>query len=242
MLLDGVRRGLAAGLLAGLAAGVFALLVGEPLLDAAIDLEQARTPLVPAEAEQVGVQVTRTQQKAFLVVGSGLTGAATGALFGLAAAWSAGRTAGDAWSRSLKLGAVAVAALVLLPWVKYPPNPPGVGDPATVQQRSALYLGLQTAGLVVVAGAWGAARRLTRAGLWRPGRQGLVGLAVVTLAGAAVMAFPDLREPVEVPASLLWQFRLVSLGTQLIVYGGTAVAFGMLAARGQPRAAAPHLA
>ena len=36
-----LRRGMAAGLLAGLLAGLFAFLVGEPILDRAIALEEA---------------------------------------------------------------------------------------------------------------------------------------------------------------------------------------------------------
>ena len=49
-----LRRGLAAGLLAGLLAGVFAFVVGEPLLDRAIELEES------AHAHEDGA--TRTER------------------------------------------------------------------------------------------------------------------------------------------------------------------------------------
>ena len=32
--------------------------------------------------------------------------------------------------------------IYVVPFVKYPPNPPGIGDPATIGERTALYFGM----------------------------------------------------------------------------------------------------
>jgi hypothetical protein len=59
-------------------------------------------------------------------------------------------------------------------------------------------------------------------------RQTLVGTAAVGLYGALLFALPANGDPVEVPADLLWDFRLASMGTQAILWLGLAVAFGLL--------------
>lgn len=232
-----VRRGLIAGLLAGLVAALFALAFAQPQMDAAIAWEEA-----VAGAEHHDEQTfSRPVQKAGMVGGLALTGLAIGALFGVAAAWAAGRLTGDEWQRSLKLGAVVIGAVVLLPALQYPPNPPGVGQPGAVGARSTLYLGLAGFGLLLAATAWAGARELARTGLSRPARHLTVAAGVVAGVTAVLLTLPSIGDAGEFPADLLWTFRLSSIGTQAVVYGGTAVAFGLLslrAGRRRERAAA----
>jgi hypothetical protein len=238
-----LRRGVAAGLVVGVLAGVFGLLVGEPSLDAAIAREATLTASTaghgpaPAEhgpADHHGdslVVVPRWLQKAGLVVGSGLVGLAVGALFGVAAAWAVGRVEGDDWLRSLKLGAAAVGAVVLLPALKYPPNPPGVGETGTIGTRSLLYLGLVAVGLLLAAGGWSLSQRLHGSGLRRPGRALMVATVLAAASAAVLALLPSASADAGVPAELLWSFRLAALGAQSLLLGGTAVAFGLLSAR-----------
>jgi hypothetical protein len=215
-------RGIAAGLLAGLLAGLVGLVVGEPALQRAIDLEPAAATASPL--------FSRDQQRAGLVVGSGLMGIGVGAVFGVSGAWAVGRIRGDAWVRSLKLGGAAVVAMVLLPIVKYPAAPPGVGDPQTVGLRTTLFLGVGVLGLLLALIGWAAARQLAATGLSRPARSTLVGAGLLLAATAVLFAAPSLpvTVPDRVPAPLLWSFRLGSLATQVTLYGGTAVVFGLL--------------
>lgn len=237
-----VRRGLVAGLLAGLCAGLLALVIGEPPVEAAIQLEEAAAHQRQPAMQQPGppeFEVTRPAQRAGLVVGTALVGLAVGALFGVASAWAAGRIEGTPWQRSLKLGATAVGVLVLLPALKYPPNPPAVGDPATIGQRTALYLSLGLVGLLLALAAWAAARQLAASPLPAPIRQTLVGAGVVVAATLLLVALPSTGgEEVNVPANLLWSFRLASIATQATLYGGTALVFGLLVARAERGAAA----
>jgi hypothetical protein len=234
-----LRRGLAAGVLAGLLAGLFGLLVGERSLDAAIALEErmaaasAHEPAVPAHEADSAVTIPRPLQKAGLVGGSALVGLAVGALFGVAAAWAVGRVEGDGWIRSLKLGAAALGVFVVLPGLKYPPNPPGVGDAATIGTRSTLYLGLILVGILLLGSAWSLARQLPATGLERPARTLAVG-GLLGVTGAAVLALlPAADATAGLPGDLLWSFRLSALGAQGILCGGTAVTFGLLSARAE---------
>lgn len=229
-----IRRGLAAGAVAGLLAGLVGLAVGEPPIEQAIAIEEAAAGSQAVAPS--GPEVTRTQQRVGLPIGTILVGLGVGAVFGAAAAWSVGRLAGDSWQRSLKLGAVLVGALVLLPALKYPANPPAVGDPETVGTRTALYLGLGALGLVFAALGWLAVRGLAGIGLRPAVRQSVVGLGVLVAVGITLGVLPPLPADGEVPAELLWSFRLRAMAVQTTLYGGTAVAFGLFAGlREQPR-------
>src|SRR4051812_34232929 len=230
-----VRRGLVAGALVGVLAGLAAQLVGEPGIDAAVRIEEAAAAAGPATA---GPEVPRPAQKAGVVLGTLLVGLAAGPVFALAAAWAAGRVRGDGWTRSLKLGAAAAGALVLLPALKYPPNPPTVGDPATIGSRTTLYLGIVLLGLVLAALGWAAARQLaaSRPSLPAPVRQVLVGAMLMILGGLVVARLPPAGGPGPgSPPELLGRFRLGALATQLVLVLGIAVAFGLLTVRAERR-------
>lgn len=246
MILAYLRRGLAAGLLAGTLAGLVGLVIGEPNLDAAVALEEARAhPGADGHGHQVesahghgsGTAITRPIQKVGLVVGGGLAGMAVGALFGVAAAWAVGRLTGDGWTRSLKLGAAIVGATVILPAVKYPPNPPGIGDPETVGLRTGLYLGLVSIGLLLAVASWAASRQLSRTKLPRPVRQAVLTAGTVAAAALVLVALPVPETSGTVPNDLLWSFRLSSVAVQLTLYGCIAAVFGLLSARAERRAA-----
>lgn len=240
MISTAIIRGVVAGLLAGFVAGLFALTVAEPSIDSAIALEEAAAAEAPesdvphaGEAEDPGI--SRTTQKAGLVVGTSLFGIGVGALFGVAVAWSRGRLQGDVWQRSLKVGATAVGVLVVLPVLAYPPNPPAVGDPATIGTRTALYVATVLIGLAVALGGWYGARALTAAGWSRSAVHATVAAGVLVVAGVALVALPGAEGAGEFPADLLWRFRLSSLGTQLLLVLGTAATYGLLAVRGEQR-------
>lgn len=233
MIVAYLRRGIAAGLVAGALAGMVGLIVAEPTLDEAIALEDTNAADEPAAHDAVAV--TRPQQKAGLVVGYMLIGGALGSLFALASAWAVGRVDGDGWTRSLKLGAVAIAALVLLPALKYPPNPPGLGDPEAVGTRTALYLALGGIGLLLAAVAWAATRQFgLRA--WRPLRHSLVGAGVVATAVLTLAVLPSVSAAdTTFPADLLWRFRVAALATQMSLWVALAAVFGLLTARSEGR-------
>jgi predicted cobalt transporter CbtA len=230
MITDSVRRGLAAGLLAGLVAGVFALFVGEVPLGEAIELEQHAHAAESAEAphdHDGEFTVSRTTQQTLLPVGTALVGAAFGGLFGLAFALLAKRSR-NRWTAGLGFGLAAWAAVALFPSLKYPANPPGVGDPATVNARTTWFVVALAASAAVAVLLWFASNRLRRRGIEDVPRQLLVGAAAVAVYGLLFIALPANTDPVEVPANLLWDFRLASMGTQAILWLGLAVAFGWL--------------
>lgn len=219
-------RGAMAGLVGGLLAGLLALVIGRPLIAAAEAVEAAATGQAPAAG------VPDLAVAAGLVLGSGIAGIALGLVLGLAAAWATGRLRGEPWQRALVLGGVGLAAGVLLPWVAAPPNPPGIGDPATLGGRTVAHLALIGVGVLTAAAARLALRALADAGIAPALRHALVGAGVLGVVVLAVAVSPPASAvPAELPAELLWRFRLTSLALQATLVGATTVVFGLAADR-----------
>src|SRR5690606_27750183 len=115
------------GVLAGLLAGMAAYLLGESHIDAAIAIEQAHTSHHDGGDELV----SRGGQKAGLFLALSLAGAGLGALFGSVVALA------QRLSKALPAAVIAATAaggwlaVTAVPFFKYPPNPPAVGNPET---------------------------------------------------------------------------------------------------------------
>lgn len=237
MLADSLRRGLAAGLVAGLLAGAFALLLGEVPVREAVRLEEQAASTAPttadATASDAGADtpaIDRTTQQALLPVATALVGASLGGLFGLAWAFARRRIDDRSdWRASWRLGAATWAAVALVPALAAPPNPPAVGDPATIGARSGWYLASIGIALLVAGVLWALATRLrTSTDLPAPARQVLVGTLALAAVIALVLLAPAPDAPAAVPARLLWDFRLASMGTQLLLWAGIAAVNGWL--------------
>ncbi|MEV0379393.1 CbtA family protein [Nonomuraea sp. NPDC050643] len=227
-------RGLLLGLLAGLIAGGFAFAFGEPRVDSAIALEEAAAATAHEEAPDHShgeeAEVSRPAQKAGLFLATGLYGLAVGGIFALVYAGLRGRV-GPRTDGPLALAAAGTAfvAVILVPFVKYPANPPAVGDPETINSRTLLYVVMILVGLAATAIAVATARRVT-AGPWA--RWVATALAFLVPVVAAWALLPSINEvPDGFPATLLWEFRLASLGTQLVFWAAFGVLFGWVSDR-----------
>jgi hypothetical protein len=230
-----LRRGLVCGVLAGLAAGVFAFVVGEPLVQDAIDIENASASLTPVLAHISDWTVSRPSQRGGLFLATALYGACVGTIFTLAFAVLRGRVdVRDDWQLSVRLALALFVALVLVPWLKYPANPPAVGDPDTIGQRTWIYLVLLAGTGAALVAAWRVWARSSSSVVWvRPLSAGLTFVALVVV---LVVALPGVDEvPDGFPASLLWEFRLSSLGTQAVLWAALGVGYGIASVRAATR-------
>jgi len=232
-------RGMLAGLIAATLATVFAYAVGEPPVNAAIGLEDAGSGHDhhhSTEPVSRGVQSTIG-----LFTGVGVYGIAIGGLLAVAFALVYGRLGTlRAGPTALLLTGAAFVAAVLVPFLKYPANPPAVGSPDTIGARTGLYFGFVALSVVFAMAAAVAGRQVSRR---RDAASGaLVGVAgYVVPAGAAVWLMPTVNEiPDGFPAAVLWDFRIASLGTQVVLWGVLGVVFGLLTRRAlNARGAAP---
>lgn len=218
-----IARGAAAGAAAGMLASLAAYLWVEPVLSRAIELEG------PPEG---GGPVTRETQKLLgMPAGFLLVGVALGLLFAIA--YRALPSHGSAWQRSTRLAAGGFLALVLVPQLRYPANPPGVGDPASVGDRTQGYLLAVVLGVAVVAGGYVAVRHLHARGVAAPVRQSVVTLAGAMIVAVAYALLPDSGDTVEAPAALVYDFRVRSLGLLALLYALLGAFFGAMSERGE---------
>ncbi|WP_216215759.1 CbtA family protein [Amycolatopsis aidingensis] len=237
-------RGMLAGLVAGLLATLFAYFFGEPPVNAAIGIEEAGSAAhsqehaheAGAAAHQHGGEETLvsrgTQSTIGLFTGVAGYGIAVGGLFALAFAVLHGRIGAlrPRLSAAL-LAAGAFVVVVLVPFLKYPANPPAVGSGETIGSRTALYFGFVGLSLLFGGVAVYAGRRLAdRLGGWQGGLLGAGGYLLVMAVCAALLPVVD-EVPPEFPGSTLWTFRIASLGTQLVLWTGLGLVFGALAER-----------
>ncbi|MCG5468550.1 CbtA family protein [Micromonospora sp. LAH09] len=237
-------RGLLAGLIAGLLAGTFAYVAGEPHVEAAIAIEEAASHAEPASGghQHDEALVTRSGQRGGLFLATGLFGAAMGGLLATAYVLLARRRRTDDDGRSgLLLAGAALLGAVIVPFLKYPANPPAVGDPATIDQRTVTYLLMVVLGLVAVwAGSLGYRSVGAQAPLWQRVAAAVGGFLLVTVVSYVVL--PSFQEvPTDFPATLLWNFRLASLGTQVVLWTGIGLLFAALMHHDRRRRAAAAL-
>ncbi|HEV2783975.1 MAG TPA: CbtA family protein [Actinophytocola sp.] len=214
--------GLLAGLLGGLLALGFASVFGEPPVEVAISLEEQEHGAQPEEAPPVGRGVQRTVG---LAIATCAFGVAVGGLFALAFAFAYGRI-GRLGPRGTALvtAAIAFVAVALVPFLTYPPNPPGVGREETIGDRTALYFAMVAISVLLAVAAIYGSRRL---GGWLGAVASAVGYVVAVAVAAALLPHFD-EVPAGFPAQVLWEFRLASLGTQAVLWATIGVGFAVL--------------
>jgi predicted cobalt transporter CbtA len=237
-------RGMLLGIVAGLLCFSFLKIVGEPQVDRAIafetQLDEAKAKAaaqaliakgLPAPKEEPEPELVsrRVQAGLGLFTGVMVYNVAFGGLFALAFALAYGRM-GDFGPRatSAVLAVVGLIAVYIVPNLKYPANPPAVGDPATIGTRTALYFGMIAISLAaMIAAGILRLRLLPRYG----GRNAalIAGAAYLILVIGVGLALPPINEvPADFPAVVLWQFRIASLGAQLIMWTSIGLVFGAL--------------
>ncbi|MCX0269951.1 CbtA family protein [Nocardia zapadnayensis] len=234
-------RGLLAGLIAGLLAGVVGNFVGEPRVEAAIAIEEAAAP-APEHAHDSGTGhthgetahahgddavVSRPWQKFGQFLAAALAGMAFGAIVATAAHYARRFTALPGHRLVLGLGLAGWVAVVAVPFFEYPANPPAVGDPETINERTLLWVAAVLVGMVAVAAGvsiWKALRT-------RPESLRLVAVAVgfVLVVTLGYTVLPEIDEVgADFPASLLWEFRAASLAVSTTLWVGIGLAFAAL--------------
>jgi hypothetical protein len=224
-------RGMLCGLIMGLVVFAIARIFGEPNVDGAIGVEDHLAQMA-GEAPEPALVSRAVQASWGLFVGVMLYSIAVGGLFSLLFSY--------AWGRMGQLGPRAGAAILaalsfitvyLVPFAKYPANPPSVGNPDTIGVRTELYFGMMVIAIVAMIAAVSLGRALLdRLGAWNAWT--VAGLGFFVLAAAAYLLLPAINEVPEVfPATLLWQFRTVAFTLQLLLWGGIGLLFGYFTER-----------
>jgi putative cobalt transporter subunit CbtA len=218
-----LKKLLGAALLAGLfASGVtvaFHWFFTEPVIDRAVEIEARSADHVEEPV------VSRPMQKFGLVVGFVLYGLAWGALLGSLAYALAPQLAGKGKEYFL-LAVVLGWSVALFPLLKYPANPPGVGEAATIGYRQELFLAAIALSLVGMIGTLAARHRLRRAGRRTAA---LIGAAYAAYLVVIYAALPQNPDPVKADGEMVFHFRLLSFAGQVLFWTALGGAFSALA-------------
>jgi predicted cobalt transporter CbtA len=226
-------RGMLIGLIAGLCVFAFARWAGEPQVDRAIAFENSMDQAKgePPEPEMVSRKI---QKSVGLLTGTVLYSTALGGIFGLVFAFARGRLS-TARPRVLAalIAGIGFVAIVLVPSLKYPANPPSVGNPETIGIRTGAYFLLIAISAMAMALSIKAGRGLGKSfGGWNASI--LAALLFAALVGTAAHFLPAIDEvPTGFPATLLWKFRIASWETQVVLWSALGLLFGWLTERAE---------
>jgi hypothetical protein len=236
-----IGRGLLAGALAGVLAFVFSKIFLEPVIGRAIDFEGGTSAAHEAMETAAGSgghshegpELFSRGIQSTIGMGFGVLAfsVALGALFAVVFAVAYGRVGNiSARALSVVIAAGMLISVWIVPALKYPPNPPATSLEETITQRTELYLLMVGLSVILMVAAVYLGRQLTpKLGAWNAtlvgGAAYLVAVFVVMLIlptineipgpmvnDAGVIVFPGFS------AVDLYEFRLFSLGTQVIVW------------------------
>jgi hypothetical protein len=248
---DLLRRGLAAGAAAGCLAAIWLLLITEGPIRDALAIEDARGAREAASVTAKGghihaedVVATHPQQVVFAILTLIIVGALLGLAFAVVYAASRARLPGyHDHTKAIALAGLAFFAVTLFPFIAIPGNPPAVGDPSTVNERTGIYVGALALGVILVLAAFALDKALS--GTVGSGVRTALVLAFVVLAGIGLQLLlpntPDAIQAKEFALSgdlslnaspeLIWNFRLASLGQFVVLWGSMGAIFGALVNR-----------
>jgi hypothetical protein len=223
------------GALAGILIFAFAHTFGEPLVDRAIAFEE-QAAQAAGETPEPEIVSRATQAGLGLFTGIMVYATAVGGLFALVFAFVYGRVSPfGARGTAALLAIAAFIAISLVPDIKYPANPPAVGNPDTIGARTELFFVMIVASVAAMVVAVSLARRLAmRYGSWN----GVIfaGIAYIVFIGLVQYLLPAINEvPEQFSAIVLWRFRITSLGMHAILWTTLGLAFGAWAERDLPQ-------
>ena len=243
-----IARGLLAGALAGVLAFVFARIFLEPVIGRAIDYEGGRGEVESAMSgmHEHEMEVFTRGIQANIGMGFGVLAfaVAMGALFSAAFIVAYSRFAAvPVRAQSMVLATGAFAVVYLVPFLKYPANPPSIGDPDTIGKRTGLYLLMIVLSLAfATAAVWLGRRLLPKLGVWGATLSG-VGAYIVVMAVVMLLLPPVSEVPQPLlndqgtimypgfSADDLFHFRLYAVATQFIIWMTIGLVFGALMSR-----------
>ena len=236
-------RGMLVGLLAGLLVFAVGKILGEPQVgraisfesavdDAKLKAEAAAHPDRPARLPEPALVSRSNQAGLGLLTGTVVYGTAFGGLFALVFAYAYGRLGrGSPRDIAALLATFGLLGLYCIPALKYPANPPSVGNPDTITSRTMLYfIMLATSVGSMIGGLVLRKRLLQRLGAWNASLAGLAAYLVVV--AIAMVLLPPVQEvPAAFSADLLWKFRIASLAMQTTLWATLGLVFGVLTER-----------
>ena len=214
---------LLAGAIAGTILGVVNQLAVEPYIEHAIELEMQNTAQSGQLINPAEFAAYRFWQKGGEIAAGTILGLSIGSLYGIVFAYTRGLVPGsNNKKKALIVAGIMWFVLFLMPALKYPANPPAVGNPETIYYRQSLYIAF-----LAISGF----SALGLAFLYQKVASLNINKAIIPSAYAAIMAGAYLAMPanpdsINAPIDLVIGFRLTSAITISMFWGLLGIIFG----------------
>jgi len=200
---------LLSGCIAGTIHGLVNLVIVEPYLDKAIGIENQNLFATGQEkdSQQFWIEYDsyRYWQKGGQVLAGAILGTSIGALFGIVFAYSRNALPGsNNVKKALVLAGIMWLTLYVIPFLKYPANPPTVGDPETVVIREVLYIAFIAMSGVGAIGFYQLYKRLQK------NKKYVTYIGYAAFIGIVFAIMPPNPDAVTAPIDLVNGFRTMS--------------------------------
>lgn len=214
---------LLSGAIAGTILGIVNQVTVEPYIERAIELEMQATVQGGQVINPDEFTAYRFWQRGGEIVAGTILGLSIGSLFGIIFAYTHNSIPGSSnKKKALILAGILWFVLFLMPALKYPANPPAVGDPETIYYRQILYIAF-----LVISGF----SALGLAFLYRKmeslnSRKIIIPAVYGVIIAAAYLAMPSNPDPITASMDLVIGFRMASAITLSMFWGLLGVIFG----------------
>ena len=215
---------LSSGVIAGLILALLNLGIVEPTIDKAIALEVQKQASLGENVNISELIDYRYWQKAGAFAGGAFYGAGFASLFGVVFAFARDKLPGkNNKQKAICLAGIMWFVLFLMVALKYPANPPAVGDPETIYYRETLYVGY-----IMISGF----AALGMAVIWIRTRMNskriIVPLMYAVIMVTAYLVMPSNPDKIEISMDLIQTFRILTAITIGVFWGILGIIFGSL--------------
>lgn len=215
---------LSSGVIAGIILAFLNLGIVEPTIDKAIALEVRKQVSSGENVNMSELIDYRYWQKAGAFAGGAIYGAGLASLFGVIFVFAKNKLPGkNNKQKAIFLAAIMWFVLFFMVALKYPANPPAVGDPETIYYRETLYVGY-----IMISGF----AALGMAVIWIKTRMNskkiIIPLMYAAIMVTAYTVMPSNPDKIEISMDLIQTFRILTTITIGIFWGILGIIFGSL--------------
>jgi predicted cobalt transporter CbtA len=219
------------GAVAGTILAILNLGLVEPFIDRAIALEVESMVSSGEKVDPVEMADYRVWQKGGAIAGGAAYGISLSALFGIVFAFGRKSLPGtSSTKKAIFLAAVLWFVLYFVIALKYPANPPAVGDPDTIYYREGLYVAY-----ICISGFTALALAFLWKRLHMKSKKIVLPLVYAGIMIAAYVGFPPNPDSISISMELIQTFRILTVITIGIFWGILGILFGSLWDRFVPR-------
>ena len=216
-------------LLSGVIAGVILAgvnyFVAEPFIDQAIGIEVDNSIASGEVVDFDELSTYRVWQKEGTFAAGAFLGLTYGAILGIVYVISRKYLpSSDDRKKALILAAIMCLSLYIVPFIKYPANPPAVGDPETIGLRDSLYTSYQLASGLIALGVSILVYKLRKISYIKY----VIPIIYLGLVAFIYAVFPANPDEITAPMDLVNAFRAVTFGTMVIFYLVLGAIFGIM--------------